>query len=75
MTNPLQEDTDSDGLTDGKEVLVTFSNPLVFDADSDSDGWYWFQDCTDTNPNIKPFQPELLDGIDNNCDNGIDDGF
>jgi len=74
-TNPLQEDTDSDGLSDGTEVLVTFSNPLLFDDDGDSDGWYWFQDCNDSDPNIKPFQPELLDGIDNNCENGIDEGF
>ena len=74
-TNPLQEDTDSDGLSDGTEVLVTFSNPLVFDDDGDSDGWYWFQDCNDSNPDIKPLQPELLDGIDNNCENGIDEGF
>ena len=74
-TDPLQQDTDTDGLSDGTEVLVTFSNPLVFDDDGDSDGWYWFQDCNDSNPNIKPFQPELLDGIDNNCENGIDEGF
>ena len=74
-TNPLQEDTDSDGLSDGTEVLVTFSNPLVFDDDGDSDGWYWFQDCNDSNPDIKPLQPEMLDGIDNNCENGIDEGF
>ena len=75
LTNPLQEDTDNDGLSDGTEVLVTFSDPLVFDDDGDSDGWYWFQDCNDSNPNVKPFQPELLDGIDNNCENGIDEGF
>ena len=74
-TNPLQDDTDSDGLSDGTEVLVTFSNPLVFDDDGDSDGWYWFQDCNDSNPDVKPLQPELLDGIDNNCENGIDEGF
>lgn len=75
LTNPLQEDTDNDGLSDGTEVLVTFSNPLLFDDDGDSDGWYWFQDCNDSNPNVKPLQPELLDGIDNNCENGIDEGF
>ena len=75
LTNPLQDDSDSDGLTDGTEVLVTFSNPLVFDEDGDSDGWYWFQDCNDSNPDVKPLQQELLDGIDNNCANGIDEGF
>ena len=75
FTNPLQSDTDADGLTDGTEVLVTFSNPLLFDDDGDSDGWYWFQDCNDSNPNVRPLLPELLDGIDNNCENGIDEGF
>ena len=75
LTNPLQSDTDADGLNDGTEVLVTNSNPLVFDADDDSDGWYWFQDCNDTNALIKPMAPELLDGVDNNCINGIDEGF
>ena len=71
----MQSDTDADGLTDGTEVLVTFSNPLLFDDDGDSDGWYWFQDCNDSNPNVRPLLPELLDGIDNNCENGIDEGF
>jgi hypothetical protein len=71
----LQSDTDSDGLNDGTEVLVTNSNPLVYDMDEDADGWYWFQDCNDTNPLIKPMVTELLDGVDNNCVDGIDEGF
>jgi len=75
LTNPLQGDTDFDGLNDGVEVLVTNSNPLVYDVDEDSDGWYWFQDCNDTNPLIKPMVAELLDGVDNNCVDGIDEGF
>jgi subtilisin-like proprotein convertase family protein len=75
LTNPLQSDTDSDGLNDGTEVLVTNSNPLVYDMDEDADGWYWFQDCNDTNPLIKPMVTELLDGVDNNCVDGIDEGF
>jgi hypothetical protein len=54
---------------------VTNSNPLVYDIDEDSDGWYWFQDCNDTNPMIKPMVTELLDGVDNNCVDGIDEGF
>jgi subtilisin-like proprotein convertase family protein len=75
LTNPLQSDTDSDGLNDGTEVLVTNSNPLVYDVDEDADGWYWFQDCNDSNPLIKPLVTELLDGVDNNCVDGIDEGF
>lgn len=39
-TNPLEADTDEDGLTDGDEVMIYFSNPLVADTDGDtlSDG-------------------------------------
>ncbi|MBK9455355.1 MAG: T9SS type A sorting domain-containing protein [Bacteroidetes bacterium] len=32
-------------------------------------------DCDDTNPLIYPGSPEILDGIDNNCNQIIDEGF
>lgn len=32
-------------------------------------------DCDDTNPFIYPGSPEILDGIDNNCNEVIDEGF
>jgi len=74
-TNPHSNDTDGDGLTDAQEVLFFGTNPLVFDQDADSDGWYWFQDCNDTNPLIHPGMAELLNGIDENCNNAWDEGF
>ncbi len=74
-TDPLDNDTDDDGLLDGHEVMVTNTNPLVYDNDSDSDGWYWFEDCNDTNPAVNFLAAELLDGIDNDCDTEIDEGF
>ena len=74
-TNLTLKDTDGDMLSDGDEVLVYQSNPLIFDNDSDLDGYYWFQDCNDTNDQINPDMVELLDGIDNNCSGIIDDDF
>jgi hypothetical protein len=32
-------------------------------------------DCNDNNPNINPFSDEICDGIDNNCDEEIDELF
>ena len=32
-------------------------------------------DCDDTNPFIYPDAPEVLDGVDNNCNEVIDEGF
>jgi len=37
-TNPTNEDSDYDGLTDGDEVYKYYTNPLKDDADSDIDG-------------------------------------
>lgn len=69
------QDTDGDMLSDGDEVLIYLSNPLIFDNDTDQDGYYWFQDCNDTNDQINPDMIELLDGIDNNCSGQIDEDF
>ena len=74
-TNFTNYDTDGDGLNDSKEILVTFTNPLVFDLDEDEDGWYWFEDCDDNMSNRYPGMIELLDDIDNNCNNLIDELF
>ena len=74
-TDPLMIDTDEDGLNDGYEVTVSYSDPLVFDADADVDGWYWFWDCNDNDSLINPATPEFLNGIDDNCNDEIDEGF
>ena len=74
-TNPFDGDTDGDGLPDGLEVNTYGSNPLWADPDYDEDGWYWFQDCQDDDPERAPFLPEALDGKDNDCDDIVDEGF
>ena len=75
MTNPNNEDSDSDGLNDGAEINLWGSDPLIFDPDDDSDFYYHFDDCDDQNPEINPGKPEKLNGVDDNCDNYIDEGF
>ena len=74
-TNHTLSDTDGDLLRDDEELFVYFTNPLVVDNDSDGDTFYWFEDCNDSNAFINPDAAESLDGVDNNCDQSIDEGF
>ena len=74
-TDYLDHDTDDDGLSDGDEILIYFTDPLLADEDSDSDGRYWFEDCDDSNPLVSPDALEYLDGIDNDCDDEVDEDY
>ena len=41
--------------------------------DEDADGWIWKADCDDTDPTRNPDAKEICDGIDNNCNDVIDE--
>jgi hypothetical protein len=45
------------------------------DLDIDGDGAYWFEDCDDNDSNFAPGVPEILDGMDNDCDEESDEDF
>ncbi len=46
------------------------------EADDDSDGYRICQgDCHDADELVYPGAEELCDGLDNNCENGIDEGY
>jgi hypothetical protein len=44
-------------------------------VDADGDGYNSDVDCNDNNPAINPGSPEVCDGLDNNCNGTIDEGF
>ena len=73
-TNPEDSDSDGDGILDQQE-LDFGSNPLVVDLDADGDGTYWFDDCNDNDSSFAPDVTESLDGLDNDCDEDIDEDF
>lgn len=44
-------------------------------VDADNDGAWAGSDCNDSNSAINPFATEVCDGIDNNCNGQVDEGF
>ena len=44
------------------------------EQDIDQDGYTNVEDCDDYNPDVFPNQFEVCDGLDNNCNEEIDEG-
>ncbi len=51
----------------------TFFHSINSCSDQDNDGYNYLDDCDDNNPNINPSTMEICNGIDDNCDDLIDE--
>jgi len=60
-------DADNDGFGDATQSIQNCGQPAGYVANN--------LDCDDSNNAVNPSATEIFDGIDNNCDNVIDEGF
>jgi len=67
LTRIFYADTDGDGFGDPNNSVVACRAPSGYVSDN--------TDCNDSNANSYPGNPEICDGIDNNCDGNIDEGI
>jgi len=60
-------DTDGDRFGDPNNIIISCDTGMGLSKNGD--------DCDDTDPDVNPDATEICDGIDNNCDGQIDEGF
>jgi len=64
------------GQTFATNEQLSYSNLSVTCLqDLDEDGYFEADDCDDNNPEFNPGIVEICDGIDNNCNGQVDEGF
>ena len=70
-------DPKPDSDTEPAEELIEGQVPdtVVPATDADSDGYAEEDDCDDSNADIHPGQPESCNGVDENCNGLVDEGF
>ncbi len=66
-------DDNCDGLID--EDAAGHEGALCPPEDGDGDGWDGDEDCDDTDAAVFPGAEELCNGIDDDCDGSVDEGF
>lgn len=81
----VNDGADENDPSDDLWVILDMTLPVTITktaavADADGDGYtdanvVGGDDCDDTNPNIHPGATEVLNGVDDNCDGVIDEGF
>lgn len=87
-TNPAIATVNATGLVTGltagsASIVATFEgvagialvNVAGVPVDADGDGFESDVDCDDSNVSVYPGAPEILDGLDNDCDGEPDDGL
>ncbi|MBI5674662.1 MAG: DUF1566 domain-containing protein [Nitrospirae bacterium] len=67
------KDTDGDGYSDGTTNTESCSRPSGYKLSSELTATSG--DCDDSNAAINPGATEICDGIDNDCDGNVDEGF
>ena len=68
------KDKDGDGADDTGGGPTDDTGTAVY-ADVDDDGFTSDVDCDDNNPAVNPAAGELCDGVDNDCDDAVDEGL